>query len=804
MENEKISPTAPNISTQPVEKTSKLGNLFSGRKKFIFLGILFVLIILGFFFWYSNRSVNLSQEEVKFYEEMVKSDFTSAQNTAKQALNKSPDNAYFLAGIINAYASEGNQTGTESKTFEEAQPYVKQALGVHPNDVNVLISMGYLYETAGKYEEALSYYNKAIVQDPNNSMAYFHKGHVLQFLGNNEEAYKMYEKSLEIDPNNPSANLALAIKYREEKNDSNALKYYEKVYKNSETQRAIKAEAFTGVSVLLQSQGKLREALIASSEAVKLNPEYSLALAVNASNLYSNGQAAEAKKFIDTSINANPRITTNYLIAGDMAIGSGNYQKALDYYEKGLSAVGSDNTILNQQKKNGIKGAIYYNFARTYYLMGNDGKAIDYLSQAAELNKRLIDVAKNERRDKALFSRINLSFFANDSGSQRIQESIPVPDTPGYTYDPVTGEYSYECSNGSHFQWGELPGVDIPPCSGEDCLPPSPSSASCNQPCGNGGEASGDLSSGGGAACGSGLACTDISGKGKVCRLPSNPDSETCSPPSGSPTPTPTVTTSPTPTPTSAPTPTPTTIPACNVACERPGDCAGAKDGCTACIDKKCQVPPTPTPTLPPFSQDMCKCDGIELSPKEFGTGSKLTVTAYAKVEGENLLYAEVARILFTSGKGVDPNIKRDIPFEVPVDVNIVENTANKIRYKAVWDYTVPDYLDPKLTYRIWADPQCVRRGEAGKISSTSQGIEIIPETDTNLAQNKNTFWSIWNFFKGLFAGSSSKSSNTQTIQSENSSVASNGKDSLQLETIGFGEIAGTDSCRYIKIKAKK
>lgn len=257
------------------------------------------------------------------------------------------------------------------------------------------------------------------------------------------------------------------------------------------------------------------------------------------------------------------------------------------------------------------------------------------------------------------------------------------------------------------------------------------------------------------------------------------------------------------------PTPTPTKPPpACNVACERPGDCVGAKDGCTSCIDRKCQAPPTPTPTLPPFSQDMCKCDGIELSPKEFGAGSKLTVTAYAKVEGSDVSYAEVAKILFSSGKGVDPNIRRDVPYEVPVAVQIIENTPNKVRYKAIWSYKVPDKIDPKLTYRIWADPVCVRKGEAGKISSSSQGIEVIPQTSSsNQSQGTSFFGNIWNFFRGLFGGSSNpnNSSTTQTIQSEEEDVSTTaGEDTLQLRTIGFGEVVGTDSCRYIKIRAKR
>lgn len=405
MENEN-NISAPSNVPQQVDKNSIISKIFSGRKKWVIFGIILALIISGLVFWYLNSSNNLSKDQAKFYEEMVRSDFAAAQNTAKKALSKSPKNAYMLAGIISAYASEGNQTGTESKTFEKAQPYVKKALETYPNNPQVLHSIGNLYETAGKYEEALEYYNQAIAVDPNNSMAYFHKGHVLQFLNKDDEAYQTYSKSLSLDPNNPFALSLMARREYLDENLEQAYKTYELVNLNKQTPLLLRSEAAVAITSILQVQGRYKDALYVSKQAAERTPDFSPALAAYGSSLLLNNDTDEGIKYLKKAIEANPRITRNYLILGNTYFDFKNYEIAKEYFSNAISASRTDNTLLGIDEKKQAEAQAYVGKAISEYLAGNLAQAQVSLNRAKEIYPNIIEDLTRENDKAGIFEKI--------------------------------------------------------------------------------------------------------------------------------------------------------------------------------------------------------------------------------------------------------------------------------------------------------------------------------------------------------------------------------------------------------------
>lgn len=343
-------------------------------------------------------------------------------------------------------------------------------------------------------------------------------------------------------------------------------------------------------------------------------------------------------------------------------------------------------------------------------------------------------------------------------------------------YDP-NGYPIYVCENGAHIPLGGGPVPDVPPdvceingnCETGNPTPTTPAQKVCNDTCAIDSE------------CGSGLSCilTGDASK-KACRLPSNPTSATCTP-TGGPTETPTPTSSPSATPTPTPLDTPTPTPTVVLPTPTPT-----------------VVPPTPTPTLPPFADAMCKCDGISIEPSSFAAGSTIKVTSYAKVEGADTSYAKVDKMIFSSGKGIEPDMTRDLPYENPMPVTITETTASKIRYVSTWDYKVPATLDPKLTYRIWSDPKCVRKTAA---APTQQRFAFGNSNTAVLGtstQNQGFFAGIMSFFANLLGGSSS------SIQSTPLQPTPTPKENpLKLGTFGFAHVVESDSCRYIKYRAQ-
>ncbi|MFI5265137.1 MAG: hypothetical protein ACHQT7_00115 [Candidatus Levyibacteriota bacterium] len=187
----------------------------------------------------------------------------------------------------------------------------------------------------------------------------------------------------------------------------------------------------------------------------------------------------------------------------------------------------------------------------------------------------------------------------------------------------------------------------------------------------------------------------------------------------------------------------------------------------------------------------MCKCDGISFDTTSFVAGQTLAVTAYSKVEGTDTSYATVPYMLFTSAHDSSPNNEiRDIPYNIKIATTIVEQSATKVRYKAVWSYTVPANPDPKLLYKVRSVPECVQK-TAG-IQSVSRVAEAA--TPVTVSTGKNIFSQLIDFILGIFG--KKPASTTSRIQSGPG-------DTLQLDTLRMGEITGTDYCSYIEFRVK-
>lgn len=152
-------------------------------------------------------------------------------------------------------------------------------------------------------------------------------------------------------------------------------------------------------------------------------------------------------------------------------------------------------------------------------------------------------------------------------------------------------------------------------------------------------------------------------------------------------------------------------------------NCGGDAGHCTDCDGGWCEGNPNgiggtcrscgqtpsspPEPSKPPFSSDMCKCDGLTA-----GTvipGQPLAVTAYGKVVGSDTANAEMTGMQFYFIREIEsPN---NVIATARVGVTRETNTSSLKRYKAVWNVVVPKDLVSGATYRIFVrqPPYCSR-----------------------------------------------------------------------------------------------
>ena len=232
--------------------------------------------------------------------------------------------------------------------------------------------------------------------------------------------------------------------------------------------------------------------------------------------------------------------------------------------------------------------------------------------------------------------------------------------------------------------------------------------------------------------------------------------------------------------------PTATPVPACNKSCNSdaqcPQQCPVCAPGGAGNSGKTCKVGPTatptptitptptatpkpsatptvtltPTPTPVPFSDDMCKCDGVEVG--NLGIGQESSVTAYGKVTGDDNLYAILPTITFIMYKTVSGNNADIISQSQPIATEKVVNTPTLSRYKATWKFNLDPNLDTSATYRIQAKLKCQKKVASIPLAKAPSNKNVLAAETSN-----NFFSNIASFLFGTSAQSTSSQNPTPT-----------------------------------------
>jgi hypothetical protein len=187
----------------------------------------------------------------------------------------------------------------------------------------------------------------------------------------------------------------------------------------------------------------------------------------------------------------------------------------------------------------------------------------------------------------------------------------------------------------------------------------------------------------------------------------------------------------------------------------------------------------------------MCKCDGIDFT--SIALGMTTNITAYGKVMGTDTNYAKIPSMTFTFYKG--KGVVVDQVKKQTINTTIVEQTAQKVRYQAVWPLNLPTSLDTSLTYRIQAKLDCSRKSAMFNAYPTTVVLAA------NDVKAPTSFWGrITSFFAGIFGGN--KAADTKTAAAPANAtptLTQQQKKQLQLKTFTPATGIATDNCTFVK-----
>ena len=284
---------------------------------------------------YYNKGVAL--RALKRYEE--------ALSAFEQAIRLDPNEA-------NAYRNKGIALSA-LKRYEEAFSAFEQAIRLDPNEANVYYNKGNTLGALQRYEEALSAFEQATRLDPNFVNVYYNKGNALYELQRYEEALSAYEQVIRLDPNYTQAheNKAIAL---------------EQLGRPTETSLGQTKEQWLMTGNEHLRAGRSTEALAAYEQAIRLDPNFTLAYYNKGILLNELHRYEEALSAFEQAIRLDPNDANTYHDKGIALNELHRNEEALSSYDQAIR-LDPNYTLAYYNKGNALRALNHYTEALSAY-----------------------------------------------------------------------------------------------------------------------------------------------------------------------------------------------------------------------------------------------------------------------------------------------------------------------------------------------------------------------------------------------------------------------------------------------------
>lgn len=213
---------------------------------------------------------------------------------------------------------------------------------------------------AGRYQGAVELFDKAIELRPNHVNSYYNRAFCFSSLGKYKEAVQDFTKILEIDKNYRAAYVERGIAYFNLQLYDKALSDYQQAWKIKEDKFV-----YNNLGVVKEKQQAYKEAMLYYNKALALDSTYKVA---------QDNKAALSKIMSEYAPAAGFEMSAkDYFERGYKLISTGDYQGAVNYYDKALQ--------LDRNYKNAYDYRAYAKMA-----LGKLQDALDDLNKSADLS----------------------------------------------------------------------------------------------------------------------------------------------------------------------------------------------------------------------------------------------------------------------------------------------------------------------------------------------------------------------------------------------------------------------------------
>ena len=314
---------------------------------------------------------NAKQESYNFTKAFNEGKFDEIIAEVNKELEKKKDDKDLLEILAGAYLQKGSLEFKEEEFGQKGLEVADKVLALNKQDYKAYYLKGYAYEIMQKYDQALENYNKAN-SIKETALVDNQIGHVYDLQGDNVKAREYYQKALAIDKDFVDAKINLARMAFSEKKYQEAVDVFADVYQQTANKRKKSDAAYMMGLIYLKKGGakydlkKAERSMQMAVEADQENPNAWLGLGMATYQKAFEDKNVDFKKYMDMAdrsfrmaIKLNPEKALAYLHEARLLLVNGNKKDAALLYNKALTVVDSDITLMADEKlslKSDIKG----------------------------------------------------------------------------------------------------------------------------------------------------------------------------------------------------------------------------------------------------------------------------------------------------------------------------------------------------------------------------------------------------------------------------------------------------------------
>ena len=285
------------------------------------------------------KCIELDDTQAVLYYELGKDyiqlkDFGAAEDALKTAVNKDPENQWYMNALYNLYRL-GNNLNKALKTL-------KQLAERHPSYRQDLVE---LYMTTKKYKEALKLLDELDAEKGLSAARDYLRNQIYAATGQKKEQIKNLEERINNNPDNESNYLALIYRYSENNEKEKAYETAKELLKNNPNSQLVHLALYKFYLDDNDTE-KAIESMKIVIKSPQIKPEAKLKVLSDFVKFVGDHPEYEPDLVEATTLVQDPNIAKSITEMAQHYLTQGNKEKALKYFEQALTLEPGDFNIL--------------------------------------------------------------------------------------------------------------------------------------------------------------------------------------------------------------------------------------------------------------------------------------------------------------------------------------------------------------------------------------------------------------------------------------------------------------------------